>query len=183
MSLIVSQIKEDEIYIRWSLNATDCQVANKFRRIIEEEVPTAAIDRVEVFTNTSMFKDEYLAHRLSLIPVKFNGTSINEAYFELDVHATTEIRSVTAKDFQKFGGLSPVNDRALICKLLPGESLHFKAYIKMGTGKEHAKWNPVSMISFRQRDKTVPTFEFVMENLGKIPSQELINFALAKLRT
>jgi DNA-directed RNA polymerase subunit D len=181
MSLIVSEIKEDEMYIRWTLNVTDCQVANKFRQIIQEEVPTVAIDRVEVFTNTSTFKDEYIAHRLSFIPVKFNGTSINEAYFELDVHATMEIRSVTAKDLQKFGGLSPVNDRILICKLFPGESLHFKAYIKMGTGKEHAKWNPVSMISFRQRDKTVPTFEFVMENLGKIPSQELINFALAKL--
>lgn len=183
MSLTVSQIYEDNTYIRWTLDATNYQVANKFRQIIEEDVPTVAIDRIEIYTNTSMFKDEYLAHRLSLIPLRFKGNSIHNTYFEVDVHATNELRSVTTKDFHKFGELEPVTDKFLICKLLPGESLHFRAFVKIGTGKEHAKWTPVSMISFRQKDIHNPVFEFVMENLGKVDSQQLIDFALNKLQS
>jgi DNA-directed RNA polymerase I and III subunit RPAC1 len=45
-------------------------IANAFRRIILSEVPSMAIERVRMMNNTSILQDEFLAHRLGLIPIR-----------------------------------------------------------------------------------------------------------------
>ena len=48
---------------------SDVSFANALRRIILVETPTLAIEVVKVIENTSVFHDEFLAHRLGLIPI------------------------------------------------------------------------------------------------------------------
>jgi hypothetical protein len=58
-------------FISFVLSETDTSMANTMRRIMIAEVPTLAIDLVEYHENSSVLNDEYIAHRLGLIPIKF----------------------------------------------------------------------------------------------------------------
>ena len=66
---LLSKDKEKE-KISFILKNSNYGFANAIRRAILEEVPTMAIENVEVKDNSSAFYDEIIAHRLGLIPLK-----------------------------------------------------------------------------------------------------------------
>lgn len=113
-------------------------LANAIRRSVEE-IPTLAIDDVEIFKNDSAIYDEFLAHRLGLIPVKTDGKmgKSTEIDFKLKKSGPGIVYS---GDIQ--GGAKIVHDKIPITLLEKGQELEFVATAKMGTGIDHTKHVP-----------------------------------------
>ena len=62
----VESLQEDAMVFR--LTRTDPSIANALRRIMIAEVPSIAIDLVEIETNTTVLNDEFIAHRWAGLP-------------------------------------------------------------------------------------------------------------------
>lgn len=61
--------KTDEKLV-FHMSGIDAPIANALRRILIAEVPTMAIETVNIYNNSSILQDEVLAHRLGLVPIK-----------------------------------------------------------------------------------------------------------------
>mmetsp|Transcript_12393 Transcript_12393/g.15812 ORF Transcript_12393/g.15812 Transcript_12393/m.15812 type:complete len:312 (+) Transcript_12393:265-1200(+) len=61
--------KLDDEEIIFDLIGAEPPLANALRRILIAEIPTMAIEKVEMWQNTSIIPDENLAHRVGLIPL------------------------------------------------------------------------------------------------------------------
>jgi DNA-directed RNA polymerase II subunit RPB3 len=87
-------------YCEFVLSGSDPSMANALRRIIIAEVATVAIDLVEIENNTTVLNDEFLAHRLGLLPLKSDLASRMRQPFEatgdeqeiVDVVLTLDVR-------------------------------------------------------------------------------------------
>lgn len=139
------------------------------------EIPTMAIDLVEVEANTSVLADEFIAHRLGLIPL--NSKQIDDVNYTRDcdcdqycehcsvtltLHARCtgdDVMRVYARDLvvgeprpNEWVGLPVITDTqglgSVICKLRKGQELRMKCIAKKGIAKEHAKWAPTSAVGF-----------------------------------
>ena len=137
------------------------------------EIPTIAIDLVEIETNTSVIPDEFLAHRLGLIPLDstniddkliYSRDCVCDQYCErcsvtltLNARCTSDTpMTVYARDLAVAEGAQlgspiisdPEGHGCIVAKLRKNQELKLKCVAKKGIAKEHAKWSPVAAVGF-----------------------------------
>lgn len=176
MALSVSDLVEDRSLVTFKLHLPkdgDYTTVNKFRQILSSEVPTVAVDVVEVFINTSDMAEEVIAHRLGLIPLKIEA-GLEEAQLDLEIQADRS-QCVLSRDLS--GKIRPVHDDLIICRLRKGQTVKLRAHVKIGTGEDQAKWNPVSNFTFRRLQAEL--YQVEMKTVGLLPTRVLIDTALA----
>ena len=71
----VDILKSTSSQIKFVLTKADSSVANALRRVLIAETPTLAIDIVSFDANSSVMFDEFLAHRLGMVPLRWKDTS------------------------------------------------------------------------------------------------------------
>ncbi|RJS94578.1 DNA-directed RNA polymerase subunit D [Candidatus Bathyarchaeota archaeon] len=162
----VEILEKNEESMRFIVEGITASLANTLRRIILSEVPCMAIDDIMVIENNSVLHDEILALRLGLIPLKTDLDSYNlpeecsckselgcrlcRAVLILDVEAKDDVKIVYSKDLvPEDPNVAPVSGEIPIVKLAPGQRIRLEAYAKLGRGREHAKWQPVSACTYR----------------------------------
>jgi DNA-directed RNA polymerase subunit D len=113
-------------------------LANAIRRSVAE-VPTLAIDEVEVFRNDSALYDEMLALRLGLVPLKTEKAMTKKT--KIDLKLTKEGPStVYASDLD--GNAEVIYPKIPLVVLGEGHKLELVATAALGRGIDHAKFTP-----------------------------------------
>mmetsp|Transcript_10182 Transcript_10182/g.30625 ORF Transcript_10182/g.30625 Transcript_10182/m.30625 type:complete len:306 (-) Transcript_10182:304-1221(-) len=165
-----------EDYCEFVLSETDVSVANALRRVILSHVPTIAIDLVEIEENSSVLTDDFIAHRLGLIPIISNRVGDMKSPFEsegdddfTDITFTLNIKCtddntliVGSNDLvldSNHPDIAPVgfsihhdatdNKGITIVKLRKNQEVSLRAIARKGIGKDHAKWQPVATVAFQ----------------------------------
>jgi len=145
--------------------------ANSIRRTILSETPIMAIDEVVILENNSILYDEILAHRIGLVPLVNDVNEIEsilesdpeefknkEVGFILDVVAEDDEVTVYSGDLKPKSPLEgvavkeivrPVSNKIPLVKLSKGQRILLEAYARYGLGKQHAKWQPVSVSAYK----------------------------------
>lgn len=140
----------------WTLSLEDCpaEYANALRRTILDEVPTMAIDEVEIRKNSSVLYDEMIALRMGLLALKTDLKSYSlvkeskagKGSPDTEVTLTLKAKGpklVKASDIKtKDPAVVPIHLDTPIVNLLEGQELEIIAKAVLGQGRDHAKWQP-----------------------------------------
>ncbi|KAK3397062.1 DNA-directed RNA polymerase II 33 kDa polypeptide [Sordaria brevicollis] len=172
---VVKISQADNTRVKFELSNTELNFANSLRRVMLAEIPTIAIDLVEIEANSSVLADEFIAHRLGLIPLNAEGIEqllysrdcdcdeyCEHCSVTLQLHAKCtgdDIMQVCARDLVPVGdrvnqvlGSPVINDPdghgPLILKLRHGQEIKLSCIAKKGIAKEHSKWAPSAAIGF-----------------------------------
>ncbi len=175
----VSKIKEAGDTLSFTLSNTNNSIANAIRRVLIAEIPTWAFGNITVEENVTPFSDEYLSHRIGLVPINNELVKDNSPRdFVLDAKGSPDglikiySQEIKPKDFV-FPGIVLTELKGLSDKQ---EHLRVKMTLEKGTHKTHdAKYSAVTIASYKQVDTT--TFEFEVENRGLMQLKTLINLA------
>jgi DNA-directed RNA polymerase alpha subunit len=174
------KVKRDGNKLSFLAHDIDVSIANAIRRIGLSELPTVALDydptgasgneHVMINKNTCALHNEFLMHRISLVPFHFTEEEIAEYepgryIFKLvKDNKSTAIVNVTTRDItihdadgkayasafvqRVLPSNSATGDHILLTKLKPGEEVDLQFTLRKGVGAEHARWCPVSQFSY-----------------------------------
>lgn len=129
-------------------------LANALRRAVTSEVPIFAVDEVIFFENTTPFFDEYIAHRLAMIPLKTDLNIVRvdperTVVLELNKEAKEPIEVIYSGDLESSDPLIvPANEKIPIIKMRKGQRIRLQAIARLGRGKDHSKWQPAAAIGY-----------------------------------
>lgn len=181
MKVKVSQSTEDKL--KFTLEGSNEKFSNALRRAVLSEVPSLAVKEATFIENNSAFYDEFIAHRLGLVPLEGETKGMNlpeecscegkgcskcEVKFTLTEKGPTTVKSGDLKGPSKF---SVADENIPLIKLEEGQKIKLEATAVLGRGKEHAKWQP-GLISYSYDDPE--KVEFTVESHGGKSPEEMV---------
>lgn len=171
--------------VEFKVSNLDLSVVNSIRRVILSEIPCAAFyfdaydqenKHIDIKTNTGVLHNEFLSHRISLIPLYFSEeelTTFDENKYKFVLkkkNTSSDVMLVTTKDFIIYEGdkqlpetfrehvfpKCPItSDYILITKLHPnlynpelGEEIEIECKASIGNAHKHSRWCVVSQCCF-----------------------------------
>ena len=122
---------------------------NALRRVLLSEVPKLAIDKVTFYDNTSALFDEILAHRLAMLPVPTDPSTLNlKGQVDAEGRPSYVVRYTLTKEgpCTVFSGdlesedkkFAIVDPKIPVVDLLAGQRLILEAEAIRGDGTQHA---------------------------------------------
>jgi DNA-directed RNA polymerase subunit D len=152
MTMEIDILEISERDAKFVLSNTTAAFANGVRRAMLADVPTLAIDEVNIYNNTSVLYDEQLALRLGLIPLTANLEDYvpqDECTCEdfcpacqlsITLSAEGPVTVYSGDLVPADQNVKPADENVPIIKLKEGHKVVLEALAHVGYGKDHAKW-------------------------------------------
>ncbi|MEM3422599.1 MAG: DNA-directed RNA polymerase subunit D [Candidatus Bilamarchaeaceae archaeon] len=152
--------------------------ANMLRRYSMVKVPVLAIEKVEFYENTSAFWDEYIAHRLGLMPINTPKKIVNEEVtFYLDFEGPGIAYAKDMKSSDK--DIYVAKENIPIITLGEKQRVRFEAKTALNRGTKHAKYQS-GLVSYGIKNDS---FNFFVESFYHMPPAEVILRACDEIKT
>ena len=192
MSISIEKKNDSGVVLRF--RDYPISLLNSFRRILLSEIPTYTIDTILVEINNTCYNDEFLAHRLALIPFYFEEHFPIRSFcpqfncinccprVELQRrNDTNEILPLYSSDFEIvphthctfYPVVYPEFPKGImIGKLKPKTEIHLQCKLRKGLGKVHSKWSSVSTIFIKKVDSN--SYDLHIESNGSHATKTLV---------
>lgn len=192
--------------LQFEIHGLDLSVVNGLRRTLLTDVEIPAVHfkpqdpinpDVVFMVNTGSLHNEFLGHRLSLVPLCFNAEDVDtfrrdDYKFAIRAQCVGStpllVTSGDIKILSADGVLQPramhervfprnpvTGDHLLITKLKPnfqdpskGEALHVEFHASMGSARESALWSPVSLSTFHNTVDDAKAAAAMQAHLAKL---------------
>lgn len=171
--------------IEVEIDGANLKSVNQLRRVIMADVETISIDTVEIIENTTPIFDEVLAHQIGLIPLEIVDETVLNCSCDCNISDTTECSicqieytlslkctkgntNILASYLKTNDKRIKINDKVgttILTKIREDQVLKLIAKTQKGSGKIHAKWRPVSVISFVEVGETVEDGDLINPTL------------------
>ncbi len=147
------------------IKGTNTATINALRRTIMSEIPTLAIEELSIYDNNGVLFDEFLGHRLGLVPLTMDPKTYrlgDKAKITLEANGPGTVYS---GDIKVGDTAIEVTDKKIpITKLKANHKIRIEGEAIVGQGKDHVKFQP-AIVGYRN----LPLFT-VSEN---IPSETM----------
>ncbi|MBN2067861.1 MAG: DNA-directed RNA polymerase subunit D, partial [Candidatus Diapherotrites archaeon] len=143
MAIKIKKIDEKNKVSRYLVKGTTPALLNAIRRSVMLHVPCLAIDEVKIYENNSVMFDEFLAHRLGMLPLQTDSKGYKTGEKVKLVLEKEGSCMVYSKDIKSTDPKIEVIDKKIpIVKLGKDQKLKAEMQAVMQAGKEHSKWQP-----------------------------------------
>ncbi|MCL7413461.1 MAG: DNA-directed RNA polymerase subunit D [ANME-2 cluster archaeon] len=176
MEVDIIELSDDKA--RFVLKGVNPAIANGLRKSMLSEVPTMAIDYINIYDNTSVLFDEQLGLRMGLIPLKTDldsyvlpedcdcqgeGCTKCQLTLTLSSEGPTMVYSGDIQSSDPAIGVA--EDKIPIVELKERQKLVLEAVAKLGTGREHVKYQ--AGVACGYKNMPVITFDESCDTCGK----------------
>jgi len=165
LEVIVREVSDNKIYLEFKNTPT--YLINSIRRILLSEIPKVAFTKVIFEENNTAFFEEYIAHRIGMIPLKtdiryyfdndgnpkdLKKLKDEKYYYELIAENTGDdpimIMSSHIRPLKEEYPEIAIKDIPVV-PLGPDQSLRIRIIANVGIGKEHARHQAVVAPAFK----------------------------------
>ena len=172
----VEMLENNSSYMRFKLSGSDYSTANALRRMLINSVDCFAIDRVTFYENNSVMFDEYIAHRIGMVPIKTpkGHDEKDEVLFSLEAEGP---KTVYSKDIEsKDKEVKVANEDIPIIKLGVNQKIKLDGKAVIGRGMKSSKFQPC-VATYKQIDDN--NYDFYIESFGQMPPAEILKRAVS----
>ncbi len=165
--------KKHENRIEFLVDGTTSGFANMLRRYAMSRVPVMAIDSVTFYDNSSAFWDEYIGHRLGLMPVATPAKTSEKAEVILSVDAAgpTVVKSGDFKSSDK--EIKMAREDIVVVTLDENQTLRLEGKAVLNNSRRHAKFQ-AGLLGYGETDEDGKFKVFVESFYQMSPAEVLL---------